>query len=177
MSRLKLLMIALMTGASLIAITAKAENFDIPGGDLAAALTSYTKQTGVDLMISGNDVKGVHSAGVRGNLTADDALSRILVGTGFRMKRAASGGLAIVKAASSSASDGLSFQLAQAAPREAVETVTVTSSKLGGADVQSVPIAITALSQEQLTSTQTAGGPDLVKQVPNLTFSKTNFTG
>ena len=71
------------------------------------------------------------------------------------------------------------IQLAQAAlpPRAAVETVTVTSSKLGGADVQSIPIAITALSQEQLTSTQTAGGPDLVKQVPNLTFTKTNFTG
>jgi outer membrane receptor protein involved in Fe transport len=43
--------------------------------------------------------------------------------------------------------------------------------------VQSIPIAITAMSQEQLTATQTAGGPDLVKQVPNLTFSKTNFTG
>jgi outer membrane receptor protein involved in Fe transport len=70
------------------------------------------------------------------------------------------------------------MQLAQATPaRSAVETVTVTSSKLGGADVQSIPIAITALSQEQLTATQTAGGPDLVKQVPNLTFTKTNFTG
>jgi outer membrane receptor protein involved in Fe transport len=71
------------------------------------------------------------------------------------------------------------MQLAQAAPapRASVETVTVTSSKLGGADVQSIPIAITALSQEQLTATQTAGGPDLVKQVPNLTFTKTNFTG
>jgi iron complex outermembrane receptor protein len=28
-----------------------------------------------------------------------------------------------------------------------------------------------------LTSRQIAGGPDLVKEVPNLTFSKTNFTG
>ncbi len=55
--------------------------------------------------------------------------------------------------------------------------MTVTSSKLGGADVQSIPISITALSQEQLTATQTAGGPDLVKQVPNMTFTKTNFTG
>ncbi len=58
-----------------------------------------------------------------------------------------------------------------------VETVTVTSSKLGGADVQSIPIAITALSQEELTSRQVAGGPDLIKEVPNLTFTKTNFTG
>ncbi len=53
----------------------------------------------------------------------------------------------------------------------------MTSSKLGGADVQSVPIAISAFSQQQLTETQTAGGPDLVKNVPNLTFTKTNFTG
>jgi outer membrane receptor protein involved in Fe transport len=73
----------------------------------------------------------------------------------------------------------LPVELAQAGPvnRASVETVTVTSSKLGGADVQSVPIAISAFSQEQLTATQTAGGPDLVKNVPNLTFSKTNFTG
>ncbi len=58
----------------------------------------------------------------------------------------------------------------------ALETVTVTSSKISG-DVQNIPISITAMSQEQLTATQTTGGPDLVKQVPNLTFSKTNFTG
>ena len=71
-----------------------------------------------------------------------------------------------------------SRKLAQSAsPAKSIETVTVTSSKLGGADVQSVPIAITALSQEQLTATQTAGGPDLIKQVPNMTFTKTNFTG
>jgi outer membrane receptor protein involved in Fe transport len=69
------------------------------------------------------------------------------------------------------------MQLAQAAPRQSVETVTVTSSKLGGADVQTIPISITAMNQEQLTATQTAGGPDLVKQVPNLNFSKTNFSG
>ncbi|HVZ19203.1 MAG TPA: TonB-dependent receptor, partial [Terriglobales bacterium] len=88
------------------------------------------------------------------------------------------GGIGIVpQQQQSSAADIPPLQLAQAAPRATVETVTVTSSKLGGADVQSIPIAITAMSQEQLTATQTAGGPDLVKQVPNLTFSKTNFTG
>ena len=43
--------------------------------------------------------------------------------------------------------------------------------------MQSIPISITALSQEQLTATQTAGGPDLVKQVPNMSFTKTNFSG
>ena len=66
---------------------------------------------------------------------------------------------------------------AAAAEKPAIETVTVTSSKLGNADVQSIPIAITALSEEQLQAQKIEGGPDLVKGVPNLTFSKTNFTG
>ena len=65
---------------------------------------------------------------------------------------------------------------ARARAAASVETVVVTSSKIKG-DIQTVPIAITALTQEQLTSRQIAGGPDLVKEVPNLTFSKTNFTG
>src|SRR6185437_7219507 len=88
------------------------------------------------------------------------------------------GAIAIIRQQQSAEPEITPIQMAQAAPaRAAVETVTVTSSKLGGADVQSIPIAITALSQEQLTATQTAGDPDLVKQVPNLTFTKTNFSG
>ena len=67
-------------------------------------------------------------------------------------------------------------EVAQIKAAAVIESVVVTSSKIKG-DIQTVPIAITALSQEQLTSRQIAGGPDLVKEVPNLTFTKTNFSG
>ncbi|HVP85885.1 MAG TPA: TonB-dependent receptor [Rhizomicrobium sp.] len=171
---------AMLTSACVAAITsAHAEEFNIAGGDLKSALTIYARQTGVSVIVSGDAVKGVHTRGAQGNLSADDALTRILSGTGFTVRRDPSGAMAIVRGQSAELAPEVSnIQIAQAAPaRASVETVTVTSSKLGGADVQSIPIAITALSQEQLTSTQTAGGPDLVKQVPNLTFTKTNFTG
>ncbi len=136
------------------------------------------KQAGVTLMYPEDEMRGIESKGVRGQLSTDAALSKILNGTGFAIHRTPSGVIAIVRNQASAEQSLPPMQLAQAAPaRNAVETVTVTSSKLGGADVQSIPIAITALSQEQLTATQTAGGPDLVKQVPNLTFSKTNFSG
>ena len=168
--------------ALLLAQAASAQDFNIPSGDLARALNAYTAQTGQSIVISGEAVRGIRSNGARGNLSADDALTRILSGTGFTIQHE-SGVIAVVpggRQGSNNNAKDLSIQLAQATPapsRGAVETVTVTSSKLGGADVQSIPISITALSQEQLTATQTAGGPDLVKQVPNLTFSKTNFTG
>src|SRR6185437_11862957 len=161
---------------ALFAGAAAAKEFNIPDGDLGTALNAYMAQSGAALVISLDAVKGVRTRGVKGDLSPDAALSRILSGTGFTTQHD-SGVIAVVRQQQSSLDIVQPLQLAQAAPaRGAVETVTVTSSKLGGADVQSIPIAITALSQEQLTATQTAGGPDLVKQVPNLTFTKTNFT-
>ena len=162
-----------------VAGIANARNFDISSGSLEQALDAYTAQTGVSLIISDDHMKGAHSKGARGDLSDKAALSQILSGSGFVVHAHSDGALAILPEHSSSSeeSSGIRMAAAPAAPVATMETVTVTSSKLGGADVQSIPISITALSQEQLTATQTAGGPDLVKQVPNLTFTKTNFTG
>ena len=163
---------------ALLSTGVSAANFDIGGGDLRSALNAYAAQTGVTLMVSDEAIKGVRSEGAQGDLTNDAALAHLLAGTGFIAEHH-SGGVAVVRTHSERSDAAPLLEVAQAAPtpRAAVETVTVTSSKLGGADVQSIPISITALSQEQLTATQTAGGPDLIKQVPNMTFTKTNFSG
>ncbi|HTO42189.1 MAG TPA: TonB-dependent receptor, partial [Rhizomicrobium sp.] len=176
---LKSLKTAIIASASAAALmgSAHAAEFNIPAGDLKGALGAYMAQSGVTLLVSGDTLKGARTNGVSGKLAAPNALSRLLSGTGFTVQRDSSGLLGIVRERRS-AVDVTAIELAQAAPSpHAVETVTVTSSKLGGADVQSIPISITALSQEQLTASQTSGGPDLVKQVPNLTFTKTNFSG
>ena len=57
-----------------------------------------------------------------------------------------------------------------------VETVVVTAQKRSE-NIQNVPIAISAFTQKELKAEQVAGGPDLIKEIPNVTFSKTNFTG
>jgi len=185
MTRFSKLNALLMGGAcaAMMAVPALAGNFNIPGGDLKSALDGYTAQTGVALIYPAREVAGVRSRGAVGDLAADAALERILSGTGFTMRRHASGAIAIVREGKQSSdaqtselqvAQAISATLAHAAA--SVETVVVTSSKIKG-DIQTVPIAITALSQEQLTSRQIAGGPDLVKEVPNLTFTKTNFSG
>ena len=182
MSKFQQLMVMIVAVASLVAVAtrASAESFNIPGGDLRAALNTYAAQTGTALVYSDEDLDHARTAGVKGDLSPSDALSRILSGTGFFAQRHSAGGIGIVRsgARSSDATESVPIQLAAATAAPAtLETVTVTSSKLGGADIQNIPISITALSQEQLTATQTAGGPDLVKQVPNMTFTKTNFSG
>ncbi|HEV2561084.1 MAG TPA: TonB-dependent receptor [Rhizomicrobium sp.] len=173
---------ALFGGACAMALatSAFAGNFNIPNGDLETALDAFSAQTGIELIVSGDAVNGARTKGAKGMLTANEALTRILTGTGFVMQQRPSGAIAIVHGAAQAPSSRVE-QVTEASPvrvaaASAIESVVVTSSKIKG-DIQTVPIAITALSQEQLTSRQIAGGPDLVKEVPNLTFSKTNFTG
>src|SRR5580692_2964711 len=164
--------------AGILATAALATQFDIPGGDLKSALDAYAKQAGVALIVSADAVRGARTNGVKADISADAALSRILAGTGF-IPRRDSGAVVIIHADHAALENAAQMELAVGsapATSGALETVTVTSSKIGG-DVQNIPISITALSQEQLTSTQTAGGPDLVKQVPNMSFTKTNFSG
>ncbi|MCI4644962.1 MAG: TonB-dependent receptor [Hyphomonadaceae bacterium] len=55
-------------------------------------------------------------------------------------------------------------------------TVLVTTQKTEES-IQDVPIAVSAFDEESLDKLQLAGGPDLVKSIPNVNFSKGNFTG
>ncbi len=121
----------------LLSTGASAVNFDIGGGDLRSALNAYAAQTGVTLMVSDEAIKGVRSEGVQGDLTNDAALAHLLAGTGFIAEHH-SGGVAVVRTHSERSDAAPLLEVAQAAPvgRAVVETVTVTSSKLGGADVQ-----------------------------------------
>jgi len=157
---------------------------NIPAQPLAIALKAFGVETDSQVLFSNALVAGRINRPLKGSYSAGEALDALLKGTNLRVEQSSArvylikGPSADAAGQSQSISPTQFTQLAQATPsRASVETVTVTSSKLGGADVQSIPISITALSQEQLTASQTAGGPDLVRQVPNLTFTKTNFTG
>lgn len=55
-------------------------------------------------------------------------------------------------------------------------TIVVTTQKTEES-IQDVPIAVSAFDEAALDKLQLAGGPDLVKSIPNVSFSKGNFAG
>lgn len=55
-------------------------------------------------------------------------------------------------------------------------TVLVTTQKTEES-IQDVPIAVSAFDEESLEKLQLAGGPDLVKSIPNVSATKGNFAG
>ncbi len=184
MDGLKLLKVALIGGASALALThpARGGEFNIPRGDLAAALEAYTQQAGVEIIYSGDAVRGRRSPGAKGNLTQIAALTEVLRGTGFTAQTTPSNAIGIVPEAKPAPE-----RVAQAGARKpatpeapsapaTVETVVVTAQKKSE-NIQQVPISVTALTQQQLTDRQIAAGPDLIRDVPNMNFGKTNFSG
>lgn len=57
-----------------------------------------------------------------------------------------------------------------------LSTVVVTTQKTEES-IQDVPIAVSAFDEDALNKLQLAGGPDLVKTIPNVNFTKGNFSG
>ena len=85
---------------SLIAVPVSAASFNIPSGTLAAALDAYSAQSGVPVAIATKSLGDAQTKGVVGEMPADQALTKILSGTGFSVRRVGSS-IAIVRAQSS----------------------------------------------------------------------------
>ncbi|QYI99385.1 TonB-dependent receptor [Thalassovita mediterranea] len=60
--------------------------------------------------------------------------------------------------------------------RRTLGTVLVTTQKTEES-IQDVPIAVSAFDEEALEKLQLTGGPDLVRSIPNVSFTKGNFGG
>ncbi|HRP09446.1 MAG TPA: TonB-dependent receptor [Terricaulis sp.] len=58
----------------------------------------------------------------------------------------------------------------------AQENEIIVTAQRRAERIQDVPIAITALNEEALTAQRIEGGPDLLRAIPNVTFSRGNFT-
>lgn len=71
---------------------------DVPAGDLATAVETLRRQTGGEILFRADQLRGVRTEGVRGELDSNEALDTLLEGTGFSAERDSSGAVFIVPA-------------------------------------------------------------------------------
>jgi outer membrane receptor protein involved in Fe transport len=151
------------------AAQAEESNFTIPPQALSSALASFSEQTGRPVLYRPEIATSKSSPGASGSLETEVALNQLLAGTGLTFQQDGNTFL-IVRA-----SDPQSGSAAGDGAEGTVQALIVTAQKREE-DIQDVPIAISAFTQEALERSQVAGGPDLITQVPNMTFTKTNFS-
>lgn len=62
-------------------------SFDLPAQPLTAALTAFSRITGLQTVTTGTSLEGKRASAVRGNLTADEALRQLLSGSSIMHRR------------------------------------------------------------------------------------------
>ncbi len=155
--------VAALAGAAF----AQVRNINIPAEDLKDALDAYISQSGVQLVYKANDVSGLKSQAVRGSFTPEQALDRLLQGTGVTAQRGPTGAFAVVRQIKSDAIDPVSSGLA--------EIVIVTGSRVIS-DAANSPTPLTVVSTAQLLATTPSNLSDALNKLPVFQGSSTQRT-
>ena len=162
---------SLVLGLTPAAAQERSYRLDLPAQPLGQSLMAFGSSTDQQIVFSEGLVEDRKAPQLRGDYTAAQALALLLADSGLSARRNTDGVVMIEKAAA----DPQSGSAAGDGADGTVDTLVVTAQKREE-DIQDVPIAISAFTQEDLTRSQVAGGPDLMTQVPNMTFTKTNFS-
>src|ERR1700681_4540039 len=147
-----------------IAAPAQAQNqhFQIASGDLGPALDAYIHQSGRPLIYRVDDVRGVHSPGVQGEMSADDALAALLSGTGFSSRTDSSGAVAIVRDYQPLGDD-----------RPLSEIVVTATAGGQGIERQKASFSTSSLSSDDIHRLAPLNTAALLQGIPGVTVAST----
>ncbi|WP_183026429.1 TonB-dependent receptor [Variovorax sp. UMC13] len=145
--------------------------FDIGGGELKTALDAYIAQGGVQLLYKVDDVKGVSTRGVKGALSPEEALARLLEGTPLLTRRGADGAIVIHVAAPVPTAPRPSTEAPQS-----LESVTVTATRRRE-PVREVPMQVNVMKAETLERAGAKNLADYVAEQPGVNLTSSGSVG
>jgi iron complex outermembrane receptor protein len=145
--------------------------FDVGGGDLKTALDVYIAQGGVQLLYKADDVKGMATRGVKGALSPQEALSRILEGTPLLTRRGDDGAIVIYAAAPVAAAARPSTDEPQS-----LDSVTVTATRRRE-PVREVPMQVNVMKAETLERAGAKNLADYVAEQPGVSLTSSGSVG
>ena len=140
-------------GSTAVAADAAQFSFDIPATTLDEALTRFTEQTGMSVGKAGT-LPSVESPRVAGRFTAQQALRRLLSGSGLVAVPLGSGSFRLEPRTREDSVDSASRGIAQLPD---LDEVLVTATKRRQ-DFRTVPLSMTVVSGDDIDAGLIAGG-------------------
>jgi iron complex outermembrane receptor protein len=162
------------------------QQFDIPAQKLSTALVEFSRQAKTPIVSSTPDVERFNTPGVTGRMSLKQALRTLLQGTGLEIRTTDNGAIAVgifgakpllgpeSGAKTSSLSQASDSPMAAAnssdSERGALSEIVVTAERREE-NIKDVPLAVTALSGDQLRAQHVETGADLQNYIPSLNVS------
>ncbi len=170
-----LLRAALLASALAVAATAAQAQaqartfaFDIPAETLSEALRDYGNATAQQIIFTEDLVAGRRSPALRGTFDADEALQRLLAGSGLRMERTPAGAIMIVR--SNPASDPAPTG-ASASDGQMIEEIIVSATKREE-PVRRISASVSAFDEAGLEAVGAERFADYLTRTPGVVFNQ-----
>ncbi|MFL6586679.1 MAG: TonB-dependent receptor domain-containing protein [Luteimonas sp.] len=169
---LRAVLLALACATALSAQAQTAPVTAVPAGDLATALDAFARQSGVQLVYRADQLRGARTRGIDAGLSPQQALDRLLQGSGFVAQRDADGAVLVVP-------QPLLAQTGRAtpprpaaapppptppvpAPVTELQTLQVTGSRIPRAEIEG-PAPITVITADDIAAGGFTSVPDVMQ--------------
>lgn len=131
---------------------------------MPAALHSLASQTGIQLLFSAEELKGIQAKALSGAMSAEDALARLLAGSGYTFQ-ASGKGTYVIKAAPPPPPQKKATAEEVQQLAEVVISATRTPNLLA-----KVPASVSLVTQDDFEEAQAATVSQAMKKLPNVEF-------
>src|ERR1700686_5028688 len=136
---------------------------DIPARPLADALAAFARQTGLQLVYVSGVVRNRRSHAAAAGLSPDEALARLLQGTGLRFEYLTPHSIRIL------AAEGGPRKTAMNSPAQAELSEVIVTANRREEDLQDVPITVQVLTGDALARLNATTFDDFVTYLPGVT--------
>lgn len=152
---------------------AQTRAYDLPAQAATDGIPAFAKQAGTQILASGDEVAGKRTNAVRGRYSVEDALKRLLQGTGLTASFNNQAGFITIR--KTSAATVPSYQRASAATDPGQELanapdIVVTGSRLAQANADT-PAPVSVFDRERITQIGANGVADVLRNLPQETFA------
>jgi outer-membrane receptor for ferric coprogen and ferric-rhodotorulic acid len=168
---------------SACSLASGSDHFDIPAGDLVSALDLLVRQSHVELIYSADDLRGLRTSGVRGDVTAETAVHKLLEGTDLEVRMHPSGAILITrnrtlsKRAGPPQAPAEPSRTAPASTKESrqMEEIVVSGTAEGlvatrtATPLREIPQTVALISSEQMRQLNDANLANALAHTPGIT--------
>lgn len=172
------------------AAPAASQDFQVPAGDLAAALRQVASQSRVILSFTPEQTRGKTSAGLSGRHDVLAALNGVLRGTGLKAERSANGSYVLRPADAVAGGEALSMmpEVSVKAQQDATEgsgayvsPLPIATATPLGLSVKETPQSVSVITQQRMQDQGLSTIAQVMAQTPGITLfslgsERTGFT-
>lgn len=149
------------------AVASDARTFTIPAQPLADALADFGEQSGLQVSVDADDVRGLSAPALSGTMTPAQALSRLLASTGLAYR--IEGNVAALSKAPQGSAESIQLGPLRVEGQSAGSSGRSTTGAAGGSDtVFATPRAVSEITREEMDRTPARHAADLLVATPGV---------